>query len=247
MSVKLYGFTVSHPVQAARKMLELKGIEFQAVTVMPGMQRIHLRLAGFRGGTVPALKLGGRRIQGSRRIARAAEQLKSEPRLFPDDPELRARVEEAERWGDEELQSVPRRIIRWGLVHNLDLRRWLAEESDVPMPAIAAHTGGPPARYYARASDADEAAVRRDLEALPQMLDRADALLADGTLTIDPPNAATLQVLCTVRSLDTFSDLHEHVSSHPSAAAARQLFPDYPEPSPSFLPPDWLTVLALHA
>jgi glutathione S-transferase len=247
VSAKLYWFAMSHPAQAARTTLQLKGIDFQAVTVMPGMQRIHLRLAGFRGGTVPALKLDGRRIQGSRQIARAVERLKPEPPLFPEDPGLRSRVEEAERWGEQELQSVPRRIVRWGLVHNLDLRRWLAEESALPMPAIAARTGGLTARYYARAINADEAAVRRDIDALPELLDRVDGLLADGTLSTDPPNAATLQVLCSVRSLDAFSDLHGHVSTHASAAAARQLFPEFPEPVPSFLPPEWLSALVPRA
>ena len=225
-------------------MLELKGIEFQLVSVLPGMQRIHLRLVGFRGGTVPALKLAGRRIQGSRQIARAVEQLEPEPPLFPAEPKLRARVEEAERWGEEELQGVPRRIIRWGLVRDMGLRRWLAEASNVPAPAVAARTSGMNARYYARAVSADEATVRGDLAQLPKLLDRADALLADGTLSTDPPNAATLQVLCSVRSLDAFADLHEHVVTHPSAQAARELFPDFPEPVPSFLPREWLGVLA---
>ena len=113
MGVKLYWSPVSHPAQAARKMLELKGIEFQPVEVKPGMQRIHLRLAGFRDGTVPALKLDGRRVQGSRRISRALEQLVPEPPLFPRDPALRTRVDDAEAWGERELQPVPRRIIRW--------------------------------------------------------------------------------------------------------------------------------------
>ena len=228
-------------------MLELKGVEFRLVRVLPGMQRIHLRLVGFRGGTVPALKLAGRRIQGSRQIARAVEQLEPEPPLFPAEPKLRAGVEEAERWGDEELQGLPRRILRWGLVHDVGLRRWLVEESKVPAPAVVARASGVNARYYARAVGADEAMVRSDIARLPELLDRAGGLLADGTLSTDPANAATLQVLCTVRSLDAFVDLHEHVVTHPSAQAARELFPDYPGPIPSFLPPGWLGVLSERA
>src|SRR5689334_10543341 len=117
-------------------MLELKGVPFQPVEVLPGMQRVHLRVAGFRGGTVPALKVDGRRIQGSRSIARALDGLRPEPPLFPAEPEQRQRVEEAERWGDEELQDVPRRIFRWGAVHDLSLRRWLSARSGVPAPAL---------------------------------------------------------------------------------------------------------------
>jgi glutathione S-transferase len=240
VTVKLYWFPLSHPAQAARKMLELKGVSFDAVDVMPGMQRAHLRLAGFREGTVPALKVDGRRVQGSLRISCALDKMVAEPALFPHDPELRARVEAAERWGEEELQPVPRRVIRWGIVHDMTLRRWLAEQSRLPLPAIAARTSGPAARYYARVVGADEAAVRRDLVALPRLLDQADALLADGTLTVDPPNAATIQVLSSVRALDGFTDLAAIVDERPSALAARELFPDFPGPVPPFVPAEWL-------
>src|SRR5437763_437523 len=119
-------------------MLEQKEISFRSVAVLPGMQRVQLRLVGFRGGTVPALKLDGRHIQGSRQIARALDELEPDPPLFPASPELRALVEDAERWGDEELQNVPRRIFRWGLVRDLSLRRWLSAASGIPAPGVAA-------------------------------------------------------------------------------------------------------------
>ena len=222
-------------------MLELKGLDWRSVKVMPGMQRVQLRLLGFSGGTVPALKLDGRRIQGSRQIARALDDLRPEPPLFPADLELRRQADEAERWGDQELQDVPRRLFRWGLVRQVDLRRWLSASSGIPAPALAARLSGPNARYYARLAHADDSAIRHDLEELPKLLDRADGLLADGVLEVDPPNAAGLQVLCSVRALDCFSDLHGPVSSHPCATAAARLFPEYPGPIPPFLPAQWLT------
>jgi glutathione S-transferase len=209
-------------------MLELKGVEYELATVLPGTQRMHLRLVGFRGGTVPALKLDGRRVQGSRAIARALEAARPDPPLFPTD-------EAVERWGDEELQMVPRRIVRWGLTRDAGLRRWILEASGVPVPGVVGALGLPAAKYYARAVGADEPAVRRALDELPDMLARADALLADGVLTPAAPDAATLQVLCSVRALDGFADLHEPVAAHPCAAPARALFPGYPE-IPAFLP-----------
>jgi glutathione S-transferase len=86
-----------------------------------------------------------------------------------------------------------------------------------------------------RAVGADEAAVRRALDDLPGMLARVDALVADGVLTPAAPDAATLQVLYSVRALDGFADLHDQVAAHPCAVPARELFPDYPE-IPAFLP-----------
>jgi glutathione S-transferase len=243
--VKLYWMSVSHPSQAARKMLELKGVDFQVVDVLPLNQRVHLRLAGFRGGTVPALKLDDRRVQGSRQIARVLDELWPTPPLFPADPALRARVEEAERWGDEVLQPVPRRIARYGAVHSLAVRRWGAAESPLPGREVAARISGPLVRYYLRTTEADgrrgeEAVIRADLAALPSLLDRVDQLLADGTLDPSAPNAATLQILSSVCLLDAIADLRELVGAHACAAPARELFSSYPGPIPPFLPVDWV-------
>lgn len=245
MRAKLYWFPLSHPALAVHRMLELKGIEIEDAPVLPGFQRIHLRLVGFRGGTVPAIRLDGRRVQGSLRIARALEQLRPRPPLLPADPALRPRVEEAELWGERELQPFPRRILRWGLVRNNELRRWLAQQTGLPLPGLAARTSVLTARYYARVVGADEAAARRDVESLPAMLARVDELLSDGVITLDPPNVASLQVLATVRSLYGFTDFHDLVAAHPCADAALQLFPDFPGPVPPFVPQEWLA--ALHA
>lgn len=247
--VTLYWMSISHPSQAVHKMLELKGIDFKTVNVLPLNQRLHLRLAGFRKGTVPALKLDGRRIQGSRQIARALDESFAEPPLFPRDPVLRARVQEAERWGDEELQPVPRRLARFGAATNLGLRRWALEQRAIPGAELLVRAGGPLVRFYGRTAEpdrrrADEAGVREDLAALPQLLDHVDALLADGTLQINPPNAATLQIFSSVRTLLAFDDLHGFISDHPCAQPAIEMFPRYPGTLPHFLPADWLPATA---
>ena len=239
MTATLYWFELSHPAQAVRVMLRRKGIEHGEVKVLPGFQPL-LRVAGFPGITVPALRLDGRRLQGSRQIAAALEELVPEPPLFPADPAARARVLEAERWGDEVFQAVPRRMFRWALTGDRSLRRWLAESSGVPGPGLAAALGAPSARWFARRVRADEATVRADLRELPAMLDRVDGLLADGVLDVEEPNAATLQVLSTVRSLDSFSDVHPLVDAHACAAPARALFADFPGPVPPFLPAGWV-------
>jgi glutathione S-transferase len=182
-------------------------------------------------------------VQGSRQILRAIEQLKPDPPLLPADPAQRARVEEAESWGEQELQNAPRVLLRWGLVHDSELREWLARASGLPLPSLSARTSVPVARYYAHSIGANEQAARRVLGELPAMLDRADALLADGTLTSDPPNAATFQILCSVRALDAFTDLQGLLSARPSTVAAHELFPQYPGPVPPFLPAGWLAEL----
>jgi glutathione S-transferase len=242
VQARLWWFPISHPAQAARRMLDRKGVDYELVDVLPGNQRIHLRLAGFRSGTVPVMKLDGRRVEGSRAIARALDEVQPEPALFPADPGARGAVEEAERWGDEDFQPVARRIMRWGLVHQVGLRRWLAEQSRMPAVNVAARATAPVSRYYAWLAHASEKAVREDLAALPRHLDHVDRLLADRVISAEQPNAAAYQVLATVRSLDGFEDLHEIVGARPSAAAARKLYPEdfTPTPVPRYLPRDWL-------
>jgi glutathione S-transferase len=237
MDAKLYWFPLSHPSQAVRTMLELKGIDHKLVHVLPGNQRVHLRLAGFRAGTVPALKVDGRRVQGSTVIARELEALRADPPLYPPEPALRGRVEEAERWGDDVLQSVPRRIFRWGLARDASLRQWLAEQDGrLPFAAASSHVTGPVSKYYARIAHADSEQVKHDIEQLPQLLDHIDGLMAEGVLTTAPPNAATLQIMCSVRSLLGMSDFAEQVGARSFAPLARQLFPHFPEAiSPPFV------------
>src|SRR3712207_8129822 len=65
------------PSQAVRAMLEHKGIEYELVNLMPGSQPVLLRLAGFRGRTVPAVRIDGRRVQGSLQIDRKSTRLNS--------------------------------------------------------------------------------------------------------------------------------------------------------------------------
>lgn len=248
MRVVLYWMAISHPSQAARRMLELKGIEHQRVDVLPLNQRLHLRLAGFRGGTVPALKIDGRRIQGSRQIAKELEQLQPDPPLFPAEPELRARVQEAERWGEQRLQPLPRRLFRYGVARNPDFREWVVRSVGLPSPALAAQAIRPAVEWYARTLEADgrratSEAVRADIAELPAHLDHVDRLLAEGTLALEPPNAATLQIMASINLLGRFADLAELVSAHACAKPARELYPDYSGEIQAFLDPAWLAPL----
>jgi glutathione S-transferase len=236
---------ISHPSQAARAMLELKRVDYRLVNVIPTAQRVHLRAAGFRGGTVPALKLGRRRVQGSRQIARFLDQVQPEPALFPPEPEARARVEEAERWGEAELQPVPRRLARWAAARQPEFRRWVAEHNRLPFPGLTALASQPIIRYYGRTREldsrrADDAGVRADLAALPSLLKHADELISEGTLTLDPPNAATLQILASLRALDALEDVRPLTSGHDCVSASRELFATYPAPLPARLPRDWM-------
>jgi glutathione S-transferase len=240
MRAKLYSLSLSHPSHAARLMLERKGIDHDVHDLLPGMHPIQLRLAGFRGGTVPALRIDGRRIQGSLAISHELDAIQAEPALFPADPERRAAVKRAEAWGEREVQPIPRRIFRWAVTRDPDLRRWLAKEAGMPVPRLMAALNIPVARYFARKVDANDAEVRADLAALPATLDRADVLVAEGTIGGEAPNAADYQIGTAIRVLLAFEDLHPVVVNRPSADLALRLLPQYPGPIPPVLPPAWI-------
>jgi hypothetical protein len=99
----------------------------------------------------------------------------------------------------------------------------------MPLPGVASRVTAPVSMYYARVVRADADRVRHDIVELPSMLDRVDELIDAKVLTHDPPNAATLQVMCTVRSLLGFSDFADQVGARSFAPLARRLFPHYPD------------------
>jgi hypothetical protein len=107
----------SHPSMAAALMLERKRIAHRTVWLPLPFTGATLRPLGFARRTVPALRLDGRRIQGSRQISAALEELRQGPsrRCFRATRSCGARSREAERWGDEVLQPAARRIEVWEL------------------------------------------------------------------------------------------------------------------------------------
>jgi glutathione S-transferase len=238
--LKLYGLTVSHPSVAAHLMLEHKRLDHRVVNIQPGLHPVVVRLAGFSGITVPALEVEGRRVQGSLAISRALDELQPVPALFPQDAGDRHAVEEAEAWGERELQPMPRRMYRWGLVRERELRRRLIEAAGMPAPGVTSVLNAPLARIFAAMIGADDNAVRRDLRELPGRLDHVDALISAGTIGSDEPNAADFQIAATLRVMLSFQDLRPSLEGRPAAGLARRLVPHWPDEVPAFLPREWL-------
>jgi glutathione S-transferase len=201
-------------------------------------------LTGFGAGTVPALRLDGLRVQGSRAIARAVDESWPHPPLFPTDLAARARVEEIETWGDGPMQDVARRIILWALARSAAGRRASVEGArfQIPLPApLAAPVGWPLLRLDAALNGATAKAVRSDLASLPEMLDRVDAWIAGGELGASPPTAADYQLAGSLRMLLTVEDLGPLFDGRVAEALARRLIPTYPGHVPAgVLPAAWL-------
>jgi len=241
MTARLFVIPGSHPATTAALMFDFKGIAYNRTDLIPIVSKGVLRAAGFPRMTVPALRIDGERIQGSREISRALDRIQPDPPLFPADPGRRAAVEDAERFGDEELQHPIRQLLWWGFKREKDNLRAYSEGARLGLPVgLAVKTGGPLVALSARLNEATDANARAALAALPDLLDRVDAYIADGTIGGDEPNAADFQIATSIGLALTLDDLKPLVEPRPAADLARRIVPDYPGHMPPILPPAWL-------
>ena len=244
MKARLYTIPGSHPGVTAQLMLERKGIGFERTDLMPVISRLAVRGLRFPGPTVPALKIDGRRVQGSREIARELERLRPDPPLFPADPGQRAAVEEAERFGDEELQHPIRQIIWWAFRQNTAPLRSYSEGARLGIPiGLAVRTAAPIIAIEKRIHDATDENVRADLAAYGEMLQRVDDLIAAGTIGGEEPNAADFQIAPSIRLAMTFQDLRPLIESRPAGKLAKRIQPQIAGDFPPVLPEAWLEPL----
>ena len=154
MPARLYLFELSHPSQMVRIALRLKGLPFEERELPAGLHPALLRLSGFRGGTVPALKLeDGRRLQSTLEITRVLDELAPGPPVLHPSPE----VTEAERWAEAELQMAPRRMFRWAAVRQVEVREWVQRLTGLPAPSVGARMSAPIAKSMANKVGADDA------------------------------------------------------------------------------------------
>jgi len=243
MEAKLYVILGSHACRTGMLLLEHKGIDYERVEMPTGLHPFALRLAGFSGnrdalrnldgerphmlsvadhaGTVPSLRIDGRRIKRNRAIARHLDEIQPDPPLFPADPVRRAAVEEAERWGDEELQMVVRRIGLAGVrpedAADGRLGPLLYHHKAVRRAGVAF------IRRFVFTTGGDAAAQLR--ARLPAMLDRIDAWVTDGTLNGEQLYAADYVIAPSLALLWYVDDLRPELSSRPLLALIDRLLP----------------------
>ena len=244
MDVRLYTIPGSHPGAAVQAMMQAKGIEYKRTDLFPVMQKAVVRLRGFPRQTVPAIVIDGRKVQGSRDIAREIDRLRPDPPLFPEDSEKRLAVEEAERFGDEELQHPIRRMIWWTLRKDKAPLRSFSEGAKLGIPiGLAVATAGPVLAATAYYNEATDENVRRGLAELPGLLDRIDAWIASGVLDGEQLYAADYQIAPSLRLAMTMQDLRPIIDARPAGKFARRVIPDYAGDAPPAFPPAWLQPL----
>jgi glutathione S-transferase len=251
--VRLYAIPGSHACRSAGLMLEHKGVPFRRVDLPTGPHGLLLRLLGFpghprplrlldgrttrmlalldRAGTVPALRYGKQRMQTNRRIARFLDEVEPDPPLFPADPERRSAVEEAERWGDEVLQMLARRVGLATAAQGLSAMRNRAASGRLGA-LLSPHSAGRivatrSAALVFMAGSRSEAAL---LDEIPALLDRIDQWIDAGVLGGAQLNAADFVIVPSLALLDYRDDLREQIAPRPAGALLDRVLP---EPAPA--------------
>ena len=214
----------SHPCMTVEAALHRKGLEYEKVSLTPGPHVEEMaRVYGEGNTTVPGLLVGDEPVHGSRAILDRLEQIEPDPPLYPEP--IADAVREAERWGDEELQDLGRRL-PWGALH------FRPEAMGTFGGGAALDPAGTDfAMTYVRGTwkyhgiTAERLAA--DLAGLPGKIDHVDALAADGVLGGEDPNAADLQIGATLRVMLTVGDVRKLIEGRPGEQIARRWFPDY--------------------
>jgi glutathione S-transferase len=220
----LYGIPGSHPAHTGQLMLELKGIPFRRVNIVPGFHRVYVRLRGFPGDRVPAVRFAdGSRAQGTRPLARALDAMKPEPLLVPDD----RRVEDAERWGDDVLQQWARRMVIEAGIRDPDLLHKRGGSGRMgPLLFRRDHPRRGMARLVKIAYGMTSDQFRDDQTRVGEMLDRVDELIAMGVLNGEQLNCADLQIATSLALIEYRVDVRDELRRRPAARLMERVLPE---------------------
>jgi glutathione S-transferase len=234
MKAILYGVPGSHPVKTAELMLRHKGIAYSRRDLPNMTHRYMLRAMGYGVTTVPVMKLEGKRVTTTKRIARALEAAVPEPAILPVDEAL-------ETWADDDLQDCVRQLGRWAAVRDRDAMATFLEGARLGIPESVARASlpliKPTVKMQMKVSDD---LARACAQALPGHIDRVDALLADGTIGGEHPNALDFQIAPSVRLAMCFDQFRDAIASRPAGGHAMRVCHDYPGRFGAVLPAEWL-------
>lgn len=234
MRARLVGVPGSHPVISAELMLRHKGVEYTRLDLPNMTHKAILPLMRFRGSTVPVMRIEGKRVSGTMRIARALEALVPNPPMLIED-------EGEEAWADSVLQDGVRQLARDAIGRDPEAMASFLHQPLLGIPVGLVKPTVPLLRpVVARQMRPKKGTAQACLQALPGQLDRVDALLEQGVIGGEQPNVVDFQVAPSVRLMLTFDQLREHIDARPAGAHARRLVPDYPGRFRAVFPDAWL-------
>lgn len=224
MTATLYGIPGSHAVRTGELMLEHKGVDFRRVNFPPGPHRVLVRVMGFPGDRVPAVKFDdGRRAQGTRELPRVLDELVPEPRLVPADP----RALEAERWADDVLQQWARRMVASAGARDPDALAGRGADGRLGV-LLTRHER--PRRIVARAVltafRATKEQLQDDRERTGEILDQVDSWIADGVLNGPELRSPDLAIASSLALVEYIVALQPELRRRPLMELIERVFSD---------------------
>jgi len=218
----LYAIPGSHAVRTGELMLEHKRIPFRRVNFPPGPHRVLVRLAGFKGDRVPAVKFeDGRRAQGTRELPRVLDAMVPERRLVPDDP---AGLE-AEAWADDVLQQWARRMVAAAGTRDPDSLSGRGADGRLGV-LLTSHelTRRLTARAVLLVFRAGKEQQREDLERTGEILDRVDAWIDAGVLNGEELRSPDFAVASSLALVEYILELRPELRRRPAIALLDRVF-----------------------
>ena len=237
-AIKLHVLPPSPPCHTVEAALQLKGLAYERVDLVPGKHReVMAEVYGPAQLTVPGLLIDEERVHGSVAILERLEALQPEPALYP--PSIAEAVHEAERWGDGRLQDLSR-YLPWGALH-FSPSSLGTFGGGGPLDEAGTEFAVKMIRGTWKYHGLTEEVLREALADLPGLLDHVDALAADGTIGTDHVNAADLQIGASLATIMTVGDVLPLIEGRPGEELARRLFPDVQGLVPAgSLPAEWV-------
>lgn len=243
--LKLYVLPGSHPCAAVEVAMGMKSIPYSRVDLLP-MVPVAIGPLMWGGTTVPGMRVNGEKLVGSRTIMRKLDAMVPEPALLPAEASRREQVLEAERWGDDVFQSMPRRILDAAFLRDASCMESYAADAKMPLPRPMLRPALPlTARLMAFRNKAQDENVLADIKALPAQMEKIDAWIAEGLLGGEQPNAADLQIGSTIRLLNTIADIRPLLDGHAAMQLTRYFPPMVGEAPAGTLPAEWIAAPAV--
>jgi glutathione S-transferase len=238
-AITLHVVPLSHPCLTVQTAAGIKGLDAEIVMLQSGPAHDAEMAAIYGEGntTVPGMVVDGEPVHGSSAILERLDVVAPEPSFYPAD--IADAVREAEHWGEGHLQDLGRRMPFGAMHFRPEAMGTFAGSGPLDPPGTDFAIG------YVRASwkylGITAVRLAEDLAGLPAVIDRIDALAAEGIVNGERPTAADLQIGASLRVLLTLGDLRPLIEGRPAEEVARRWFPDYPGDVPAgAFPAGWV-------
>lgn len=240
--ITLHAAPFSHPCLAVEAALQHHELEFERVDLPLGKHPDQIEeIYGEGKRTVPGILVDGEPVHGTPAIFARLNELTGGESLYP--PATAEAIREAEAGVAEDLQTAAR-VLSWGALH-------------FRPEALGTFPGGDPldpagtdfAIRMVRGSwkyiGIDAQRIGATLAELPDQLDRADTLVAEGLAGGEEPTALDFQIGSTLHLMLQIGDLRPLIEARPVARLVDRFEAGSADIPAGAFPPNWMPAVSV--